>query len=119
MGWGSDEHRGFETSRAAGWLWSSRLQTALEGSHLKTQAKAARKKLETILGVPITHTFKKMKQNTVRLRVAGVFFWDVWLQDWRRELTCVPPSDTACDRGNTWKVIRESASLGSSCSSSW
>lgn len=47
----------------------------LEGSHLKTQAKAARKKLATILGVPITGT-SKMKQNTVKLRVVGIFFWD-------------------------------------------
>jgi hypothetical protein len=47
----------------------------LTGSHLKAQAKAGRKALEQILNVPITTSYKKMKKNTVRLQVTGVFFW--------------------------------------------
>ncbi len=48
----------------------------LDGSHLRTEALAARAALEAILRVPITSSYKRLRGNTVRLRVIGVFFWD-------------------------------------------
>jgi hypothetical protein len=48
----------------------------LTGAVFQKQAVAARQALESILRVPITTSYKKLKTNTVRLRIVGPLFWD-------------------------------------------
>jgi hypothetical protein len=72
----SDYHVGIRDDQGKTMVVEFPAPGCLNGSHLKAKAKAARTALEGILHVPITGSYKKMKQNTVQLRVTGVFFWD-------------------------------------------
>ena len=72
----SDYHVGIRDDQGLTMVVEFPAPGCLTGSHLKAKAKAARKALEQILNVPITSSYKKMKRNTVRLQVTGVFFWD-------------------------------------------
>ena len=72
----SDYHVGIPDAQGLTMVVEFPAPGCLTGSHLKAKAKAARAALEHVLNVPITTSYKKMKKNTVRLQVTGVFFWD-------------------------------------------
>lgn len=71
-----DYHVGLRDERGRTMVVEFPAPDCLGGSLLRMEALLARRALEDILRVPITSKYKRLRGNTVRMQVTGVFFWD-------------------------------------------